>query len=340
MSEIHLHGYFGMNNLGDDLMLNALLANISRNKKVICWMSKNTSQHELIFWKRTFPTIIFKRYPRSFLLFPFLITWKKIEKSIWVGGNCFYTHEKNTNLKWLLKLVKCYHKLKTPFIFLGVGIGNCDLFGKKIIREILSISHKLYFRDNSYLKFMDECEHKVFKCGDLASLFPLKNIKADNEKKGYIISGHKFFSKNKDAINAIQKAIDQLDDDCYVIDFHQGWSGDHSFNQKLSNVKYIQNQNLEEIINLMKSVKGLISFRLHSILLSDLLNLPNIAINYDPKIAAYFSRMGRSSDTLISVGEHFNPNQVLEKWTFDERKIESEKFDSMIAIKEIFHSKK
>ena len=160
------------------------------------------------------------------------------------------------------------------------------------------------------------------------------------KKKGYIISGHKFFSKNKDAINAIQKAIDQLDDDCYVIDFHQGWSGDHSFNQKLSNVKYIQNQNLEEIINLMKSVKGLISFRLHSILLSDLLNLPNIAINYDPKIAAYFSRMGRSSDTLISVGEHFNPNQVLEKWTFDERKIESEKFDSMIAIKEIFHSKK
>ena len=53
--------------------------------------------------------------------------------------------------------------------------------------------------------------------------------------------------------------------------------------------------------------------------------------------AAYFSRMARSSDTLISVGEHFNPNQVLKKWTFDKRKITSERLECMDVIKDVFY---
>lgn len=337
MSIVHLHGYFGMKNLGDDLMLEALLTNISSFKKVICWMSKNTSKDEMLNWEFRFPKIVFKKYPKSFYVFPLLIYGKKIDKSVWVGGNCFYSHNNNQNLKWLFRLISYYQTLKVPFIFLGVGIGNYDSSGKELIEKILSVSNDLYFRDNSYIKFSQFCEQKAHTCGDLASLFSNKKIKTNSEKKGYIISGHKYFWKNERAIEAIQNAISQLDEQCYVLNFHQGNSGDRIFNQRISNVKYLPNLNIDETIQLFNSVKGIISFRLHSIILADILKVPNIAINYDPKIEAYFSRMNRSVDTLISVGKDFNPKILFEKWGIDENKIETDKASCREALKKIFH---
>lgn len=337
MSTIHLHGYLGMKNLGDDLMLHAILTKIPFDGNVVCWMNKNTSDDEIFNWKSEYPRIEFKKYPFSFFIFPFLIFGRKIKKSVWVGGNCFYSHKGNVNLRWLLKLVKCYYNLNIPFIFLGVGIGNYDFEGARIIDRILNFSHKLYFRDNSYKEFSNLYNHKVVKCGDLAFLYHKNQIDDKTDKKGYIISGHKYFSENDNAINVIQESIDKLDDYCYSVDFHNGTNGDKSFNQKLTNVIYLPNLSLKETIDMLQNVKGVISFRLHSIILSDLLEVPNIAINYDSKITAYFSRIGRPTDTLISVGQSFNPKDVFEKWKFDEQKIISERDSCVKALNEVFN---
>lgn len=339
--EIHLHGYLGYKNFGDDLMLMAFLQEFPKIKdqKIICWFKKDSTLEDIGIWKKRFPYIEFSKYPISFKLFIVNILFKKDIKAIWVGGNCFYSYKDNSHLLWLKNLVSLYNRFNFQFTFLGVGIGNLDEESIVIVKNIMKMVQKIYFRDQSYLKYKVEFERFSFKfgkSGDLALLYKKEDSFDRKHEDYYIFSGHKYFENNVSIISAVKHSLALLQGKIYLVDFHEGDDGDMVFNKKFNDIyEYKIFDSFHEKLNFLNNAKGLISFRLHSLVFADIAKLPNISINYDPKVGSYHSRMQKSNNSLKELGDYFNPEKCFHtEFEFDEL-IENENSHSRLALNEI-----
>ena len=60
-----LHGYYGFNNLGDELMLESVIVRLSKNNevKIRCWINKSISKSALLLYNKKYPNVLFKKYP-------------------------------------------------------------------------------------------------------------------------------------------------------------------------------------------------------------------------------------------------------------------------------------
>jgi polysaccharide pyruvyl transferase WcaK-like protein len=305
-----LHGYYGFNNLGDELMLESVIVRLLQQKevKIRCWINKAISKQSLQNYVNKYPSVEFKRYPISFKAFKLFIS-KSVIRAFWVGGNCFYSSDSSA-LKWLEKLTKFYKQKEIKFYFLGVGIGTIDSKDKEIFEQIISNSFKIYFREQNSLKKVANFDQLKFGISGDLSYNILDNYKkhcSKDEGSHYLFSGHKYFV-NEANIEPIIQSIKSSKKEFKTIDFHGGSSGDVEFNEKINlpNVTPIKALNVEEQIAGITSCKGIISYRLHSIIVADFFNIPNITIKYDPKLSDYHSVMKKAPNSLIEVGQPFD----------------------------------
>jgi len=304
-----LHGYYGFNNLGDELMLESVIVRLSKNNevKIRCWINKSISKSALLLYNKKYPNVLFKKYPITFKAFSFFIS-KNVTRAFWVGGNCFYSSE-SSSLQWLNKLTQYYCDKQAKFYFLGVGVGEIDSKDKKTFEQIIKNSYKIYFRECNSLKKVQYLNQSKFGISGDLSYNILPNYKKLCEKKDnfhFLFSGHKYFVERVN-IDPIISSIINSGKSFKTINFHGGTGGDDEFNNEINlpDVNHLDVLSVEEQINEIINCQGIVSYRLHSIVVADFFRIPNIAIKYDPKISDYHSVMKKSKNSLIEVGEQF-----------------------------------
>ncbi|MDV4150302.1 polysaccharide pyruvyl transferase family protein [Clostridium sp. AL.422] len=321
--KILITGFFGKNNLGDDLMLEFFCKNISKSNDVTLLLIYGD---EINFELPSYIKI--KKLPKIskgkslWIKYFYSINYDKI---YWIGGTCFTENAGDG----LYKYMKIFKKRKKSYGYIGVGIGDIKS-EKKIQRtkELLQNAELVTFRDKtSYDYAKSICTNQnLFLCDDLVylSLANLKKIKY--KMKSLVISWRnleKYIGSDKQekAIGILIEFIKKISKDFdNIIIMPVGDSIDININKEIYNklleekvdigIEYLEDINNDMRIEVILSSELYICGRLHGIFLSEFNNVNTIAIGYDNKIEIYLKSINKMEDLIYP--EDFSVDKLLE----------------------------
>tara|TARA_Y100001970_G_scaffold159011_1_gene194504 strand:+ start:19950 stop:20864 length:915 start_codon:yes stop_codon:yes gene_type:complete len=289
MASLKLYiGYYGINNIGDDLML-YYLTRKEPEKSYIFLQGKN--YYDFIDEKNQI--FVNSKNPLFILLFQliFLINLKikGLSEIIFGGGTQFSDNSTYfTKLKQLILLIFC----KILFIKVSaesVGIGKIN---KKygLLNIILKMMDEISVRDqtsSNKLYFLN-IRHSLKK--DIVYNIKFKNIKKKKNKilitgtgsvlklnKSYLDSYINFILKNI-KINSLDIifCVFQKDQDEFLFE---------ELKKNIPNLKIcFLEMDLNKISNLYSQTKYVIGMRYHSLILADIFNIPFSGFSYDDKV--------------------------------------------------------
>ncbi len=325
--KIALIGYYGANNIGDDIMLLALIENLVRLRpdiKINILLVANCQNNDLAFLKPfSYNIHYYKRNAISHIsnLRIILHAIKDCESVFWGGGTCF-TDEDGLGIKVLL-LAKLFGK-KVGYI--GIGIGNLKRVKNILITMLaLKLANVVVFRDKySFMKAQSILKQKnYYLTEDLVYLLykTIENYKSNAPKNQICISWRNldnylptdsarlvntlivfisFLYKTNPQSRFILLPFDDSD-----IPIHQEIYD--KVKNEIPNLDIeltAQNTAMEAKIQIIGNSKFFLSVRLHGFILGNMLGIPTMGFEYSPKIS-YFAK-SISIDTFIDWQNIYN----------------------------------
>lgn len=296
---ISLIGYYGFKNIGDDLMLSNLISFFLAKKKIkriFVFVRDNYYQinNEKV---KIIPLSKLSRLKKTFAIL-------RSNFVIWGGGTCLYEGSNNRGLYDLYKVQKITNMFGKKFIFFGIGVGFLE--NREIIhisKKILDHSRFIYFRDVNSSKRAQQITNVDNSCvgGDLAFL---SDISINNPKnkcnsiKRISFSGvfdqsditAKFYAQE------LNKISEHFNAEIHFLPSHLGEKNDNEFHKRIieNNLKASFTMHLwnsvDEYVKILQRMDFHIGMRLHSIVLADLVGIPNIGIVYSPKVKYYIQK--------------------------------------------------
>lgn len=292
-------GYYGMGNIGDDLMLRSLLMHLCSNDSI---------KTVTVFCNNNY----FQPHPKTRFIASSLtgkckkfIALYQADLVCWGGGTCIFEHADNYGLYRLRRFQKLSARLNTPFAFLGIGIGTITSHEiKNVAREILTSARFVSFRDDDSLFVARNVlgySKAGMECGDLASLGWRKTAEQRREggRQGEIsFSG--VFGQTAEVAEHWGKQLAHLVTELGVqVNFlpaHTRETDDNQFHQQVA--AYLKSGTFTihthatpfEFIQLLGQMDFHIGMRLHSVIIADILGVPNIAVEYSPKVVFYLRK--------------------------------------------------
>lgn len=314
-----LVGYYGFNNIGDDLMLAGLLDTLRREApscdvRVIVrpGVPILPQPAQTVFVSETLAGRVRR-----------IATYAWADAVVWGGGTCLYEDGPGgvAGIESLLRSVRTCRLLRKPFHLLGVGIGTIHTErGRNLVRAILNGASGIYVRDQlSADKCLDICGRSPdLVMGDLAFLTGLCEITHPTEETSgpgtLAFCGVAGYACDETVIaacrSALRRALEMGFRDILFIPLHQGADSDRVFHEAVAagldqaRVRHASHDSLEDCVSLLGGSRALIGMRLHSIVMADLLGLPSIALAYSPKVGAYLEKTGLLlSGRLFGLGD-------------------------------------
>lgn len=309
--KVGLMGYYGYGNFGDELMLMSLVGMLKDRVTKLYVLTKSTDYQNFKNVEYLFPT----REQR-------IRIYKDSDLIIWGGGTCFYSNKGFASLFYNFIFAKII--LKKRFIFLGVGKGKFkNVLSYLMYILILYFSDDIFFRDEFSKKVSEKLIKKKFKLsGDLVYSYDLgelgRNDKSMNNISFNIIGNEKDSNLIRFYVESINNILLNFPD-CiiHLLPAHIGQHGDYQILGKIKSkiysdrVKLFKPINAMDLINSLKQMDFHIGMRLHLCVVADILGVPNIGINYSPKLKYYFDSIGDSKERLIEVMEDIDSKQLL-----------------------------
>lgn len=288
MKKILLEGFFGYNNLGDDLLLKEALCKYPQDVRLFVAWPRNAIK-ELQYFQQYHPfTPIYgiKDLLRHFY-----------DAVIWSGGGLFPS--RIFSLKACLKMLP-YRILSKRMILNGLGI--VEKPARKWFDCFLRMIDYCSVRDNKSLEFVSP-QIKAVNCGDLYwGANQYGGGKQENSRRFLVCLANPFSDKELQSKSVserfdklIQQCVDcinkykQMGYDVNYLPFYHG--SDEKFIKRIqeklhSKDKILQRDidyNLDNIDELFHKYEMGLCMRFHSILLSIKNSLPIVAIEYDYK---------------------------------------------------------
>lgn len=338
MRKISIHGFYGMGNLGDEAILQALLQEMRLFSDIQVVVFSRASQQVTTFHGvKSVPTTPGKRSDLRRL-------WHIKTSNLFIlgGGGLLKDYGANSSsLQHWLKFLRMAQKLRIKTALWAIGVENirykASIAG---LKEILKHVDFISVRDRLSQEMLQTMgiEHDVHLYTDPAVLLMTPQKRESSEYLRHpkiMICIRHWFEKgqyieksdvNQRMLQSIAIAADSLvkqysakidfiplrtvpyDDDRVVAD------------QVISYMKYTDNvssyassPNVHEFVNLMPHYSCVIGMRLHALILATAAGIPVIGLEYMPKVRAYLESLQQSEylvnldtitdDTLITLIE-------------------------------------
>lgn len=323
---ILLTGYYGHQNIGDEIFLKFLLEyflskDFIRNIRVLCDESHYPQYHhpKISFWLNQ-KTSKFKKIQ--------LILQSNI--TLWGGGTLnFKEPPKN-----LLRMQNMAHLFKGKFGFIGIGLES--LKAETVLPEVIKLyqnSDILCLRDySSYEIATQRCtgspKQSLTLGGDLAFLDlsfyqPFVKTEKTSQIKNISFSGKHWWGKVKVYAPLFQELYEKHQIKTHFLPGNLGeGTNDNKFHQKLKDALpedscIIQTwETPQDFLKILSQMDFHIGNRLHSVILADILGIPNIGIDQlYSKISNYLQKTGQFTPSrLVDIGQPIPVETIQEVW--------------------------
>ncbi|MBU2900556.1 polysaccharide pyruvyl transferase family protein [Maribacter dokdonensis] len=312
LKKITLVGYYGYDNLGDDIMLYCILkALLDRHNNLSINLLAKRSEN-LISIVSKFERVNFYEFKNKSPFNNFLLYLKCILESkltIWGGGTCFSDEDGIGNLKYF----RINNLIGRKFGYLGIGIGNIlKKDSQKKTEWLLNRTEFAVFREEkSFTLAKNVSSNKnLYLSSDLSYLYT-NEIDSRTIKKDYILLSLRdlsnFYSKKEiihrheiimsflidyvstRKINIKILPIDSIKDNDVNLIFY------NTLKYKLesigNNIEFIDETFFDSKIKLIQEASLNITERLHSIVMSKIFNTKCIGLSYSPKIDRFYKEI-------------------------------------------------
>ncbi|MCW6035458.1 polysaccharide pyruvyl transferase family protein [Spirulina subsalsa FACHB-351] len=299
--KILLMGYYGQKNLGDDLFVKQLTNYFDQRSDVgqvdvICKANYYPKTSEKInFWSSQ----QLSKLKRLGLIV-------KADKIFW-GGGTLNIDSKPTNL---LRMQSIAQLMGKQFGFLGIGLEGIKSEVQDASYELFKKANLLYCRDSSsyeLAKKLNKDHENVGLGGDLAFLdlsiyHPFLSRFRNSEIKEISFSGMFWWGDGRAQFygRQLMPLIEKYNTVIHLLPCHVGQeNNDNRFHELLR--KYIPEKNClvhswsktEEVLEVLGKMDFHFGNRLHSIIMADILGIPNIGIGEKKsKIGNYIEKTG------------------------------------------------
>lgn len=317
--KIGICGYYGVNNLGDEAILEALKYALG---------NKYPGAEFVVFGKgMQFPIGI-----RSFIKSIFLPKlWKKPVSAIKtcdlfiLGGGGLFTDEEGmfVPVYWALQglLARIFCK---KVICLGISIGRLNTLNKVITKLFLKRLKLITVRDEkSYLKLL-KWGIKSYNLSDLTFLLPYNYTKIYNKQKYVVLSLRKFKKLTPISYKIIAQACDELIEkygfNIKLLPFQAGTEYDTGILNKIYELSKNKNkicvldvstQSIPSIINLLGHAEVIIGMRLHACILASIAGTALIPLSYMQKVDDFWKN--EHTFTPININK-ISVNRLMERF--------------------------
>lgn len=296
-------GYYGYGNIGDDLFVKQLTNYFHKKEKVknIFLICKDTYYEGLSEKTSLFNSLRLTKIPTISLLL-------KSDCIVWGGGSLKLESKPMRNLLRLQAFCKLTRK---RFCFLGIGLEGLKAGKEKGVTKVFEDADLLYVRDNhSYKLAHEELKSTKYCClgGDLAfldlTLYEdfLNKKKNSNALNNISFSGKFWWGEGRAEFYAQQlmQLIEKYNSVIHLLPAHVGdEKNDNRFHELLKKYLPMENCKLhswnkpEDFLEILNQMDFHFGDRLHSVILADILGVPNIGIgNYPDKISNYIEKTG------------------------------------------------
>jgi polysaccharide pyruvyl transferase CsaB len=309
MKTVFLFGYYGYDNLGDDLILESIVNTLNNqfNFKVLTYNYEKTHKVDnVVPVSRSKFTKIIRE----------IITSDIVASG---GGSLLQDATSSKSLYFYLGLIILGKLFRKETIFLFNGIGPIKgKFNKKLVKWVLNKVDRIILRDYQSKEFLTGLgiTINVEVVGDAVFLNDFevrKSFQAKESSKLAIISLRPW--KHFDEIKVVEaeKLINALQLKGYTVELLPlMMPDDYEILSQINtnnNVKIIDyHDKQDELFQKIESAHVLIGERLHSLVISSICETPFIGIEYDPKIAGY-CKMVKQINALKT--ENFNHKGII-----------------------------
>lgn len=290
--KIGVCGYYGVNNLGDEAILEALkyaLGNKYPGAEIVVFgkgMQFPIGAHTLV--KSLFRPKLWKKP----------LTELKTCDLFIIGGGGLFSDEEGIfvpvywSLQGLIALL-----LNKEVICLGISIGRLNMLNRLITRLFLKRTKLITVRDESSFLKLKEWGIKSYNLSDLTFLLPYKKTRLETDKKYVVLSLRKFNNFTPSLYKIIAQACDEIVSkyglDIRLLPFQNGQQNDVDVMNKIFDLSKNKNKicilevntkNIYSIIDILANAEVVIGMRLHSCILSSIAETPFIPLAYMQKV--------------------------------------------------------
>ncbi|TCO73146.1 polysaccharide pyruvyl transferase CsaB [Marinisporobacter balticus] len=307
MGKIVISGYYGFNNVGDESILTAIVNNLKDSIKdieitVLSVNPESTSQkHKINAIDRK---NIFQIYKAI----------KNCEVFISGGGSLLQDVTSGRSITYYLVIIFMAIILRKKVLIYSQGIGPINKwFNKYMVQWVLNKVDCISVRDEKSKELLKKIG--VYTPDIYVTADPVISLKQGNKKTGreiltkegmdhqsekpligFAIRG---WRDNDEFLSNICKTADKLIEhsnvDVVFIPFHFGEDIKileeiaHKMEQKAFFIK--NKYDIEEMLGIVGNLDLLVGVRLHSLIFAAIMNVPIIAISYDPKIDSFMKSL-------------------------------------------------
>lgn len=284
MKRLLLVGYFGFDNLGDELLLVSLLDYLRKNLPDI---------KPIVLYGKSLPEV----YGAEVIPRRSLINGIRLADGIcFAGGSILQDVTSIRSLLYYIGIILLSYIMKKPVFLLSQGIGPIRTILGKNLLKVLNLTHSISVRDEESLKALEifgVCKPRCYLGNDLVLYLDLEEFKKPlvEKERDILISVREFPNfKEEDFLEAIARFKGRYNLDVSILVTHKLEDRDISerFARRL-NCDLIFWESPSSVISIMSSFKFVIAMRLHPLILSALLDIPFLGIVYDPKVKAFIS---------------------------------------------------
>ena len=298
--KILVYGWFGENNLGDELLLDSMIYMINQNVNnaeinVMASKPKEVKKnHKGINCISTTINLSVKSVIKNIICNPFKTLYNVIASDVLIvaGGGAISDWNPNST-KDMFFLINVFNKLKKKIFLLGIGAGPINKKESYIrFKNVLEKANYITVRDEYSFNELKKIGIKNLKItNDLVFNFPIKSNKNVKEVKkiGLVLAPVCMEKKEKflKFVEEIRSLIDSLkkEYEISIIPFQNNY--DFILTKYFSDIDGIKIYDDEKSYNYLMDIFSeqdlIIGMRFHSIVLSLMMNKYIIPIVYHPK---------------------------------------------------------